>query len=130
LDFQLARVAQRQQQSAEVERHLGAYLESGDEQAGLAPYELLAELLKQTDRSAQLMPRLQRLREDQPENIFLLYFIGQQELDAKRPAAAIEVFQELIAVRPLLDGYRGLARAYFLQSDFSRLVELLGELAT
>ncbi len=130
LDFHLARVAEKLPDLELAWSRLEPYLKSGDTQAGTAPYELLVRLLEQTNRKETVSDELARLRADQPNNVFLIFFQGQRLLEAGQADEALAAFQDLMEVRPLVDGYRGLARAYLLKRSAQPLILLLADAAT
>ena len=63
-----------QQAATELQK----YFDSKATSKGIAPYELLAKILKEQKQDDQLLSRLESLHKDQPENVPLAYFLGQQ----------------------------------------------------
>jgi tetratricopeptide (TPR) repeat protein len=127
MDFHLARVAAKRKDASEALERLRRYMQSGDTEAGTAPYELLSQLLDQTQQSDQRLAELQQLAEKQPQNIFLVYYLGQLLLERQDAEQAVRRFQQLMQIRPLLDGYRGLIGARMQQQDAAALIEVLAD---
>ena len=123
----MARVLTRNQDWVAALERLRRYLKSGDTDAGTAPYELLSKLLEETNQSDQLQPELEALFRTQDENVFLAYYLGLRYLEQKKPELAVRQFERLMQIRPLVDGYRGLARARMQQRDAQAMVRLLAE---
>jgi tetratricopeptide (TPR) repeat protein len=112
-----------------AEKHLTEYFQAGASDAGVAAYELLQELLVARQQGDQLIPRLQQLREAQPDDVYLLYFLGEQFRLGGRQREAIEIFQQIMKVRPLLEGYRSLATIYLQQDAYRSLLMTLADAA-
>ena len=56
---------------------LRRYLQTGDSEAGTAPYELLLELRGQQNEADQALAELEQLAQQQDQNVFLVYFLGE-----------------------------------------------------
>ncbi len=127
LNFHLARVAALAKDDQLALERLDKYLQSGDTAAGTAPYQLLTELRGRQNEADQALAELETLAKQQDRNVFLLYFLAEQYLQRHDPAAAVRTFEQLIQVRPFVDGYRGLLRARVQQQDAAAIVRLFAE---
>ncbi|MDG2381214.1 MAG: hypothetical protein P8N76_06030 [Pirellulaceae bacterium] len=130
LAFHLARIAKEQNKVEAAEKQLAIYLEAGIDEAGTSPYRLLAELEEAQGRQDQLIKRLVELREQQPQNAYIGYFLADQYLEAKQYGKAAELYQQVLQQQPSVDAYRGLVTCYQQLDDDRRLLELLGRAVT
>lgn len=130
LAFHLARLAEKREDYEEASQQLQIYLNAKKDDAGTSPYELLARLLEKQNKSDELIPRLEKLVEQQADNLYLNYFLAQQYLDAKDFNKAAKRYQELLEQQATLDAYRGLAESYSALNDDEKLLDLLSRAAT
>ncbi len=125
LAFHLARLAEKRENFAEASRQLQIYLDANKDDAGTSPYQLLAKLLDQQDKSPELIPRLEKLSGEQPDNLYLNYFLAQEFLDRKNFKKAATLYRTLLERQATLDAYRGLAESYVALQDDEKLIEVL-----
>lgn len=127
--FDRARLAAARGQSKEALAELEGCLKPEIASQGAEPYELLAELLKKLNREGELLSRLEKLRDAQPDNHTLGYFLAGQYFDRHRFADAESLYQTLLKKDPVAGGYRKLAEIYRETGDNNRLIEILGDVA-
>ncbi|HEX4131317.1 MAG TPA: tetratricopeptide repeat protein [Pirellulales bacterium] len=125
--FNQAQVLAHEKKYAEALEHLREYLNSDETPATDAPYVLLANILKELDRSGELLPELAKLYADDSSNAALKLYLADQYLAADKPADAEPLFAALQKKTPSLQGYRGLLEAYTALDQPEKAVELLAE---
>ncbi len=84
---------------------LQKYLDSKSDSKGIVPYELLASILKEQNQSDQIIPRLESLRKDQPENAPLAYFLGEQYRQIGKLDKAQEPLESAMQSKANLQAY-------------------------
>lgn len=129
LAFHLARVALQAGQLDVAQERLDSYFASERLDAGMAPYELQGEVLEANGNRERLGERLESLRQSQPENVFLLYFIAEQLRLAGKLTEAETAYQRVMQVRPLLEAYRSLGELQLERGDYRALLAGLGDAA-
>ena len=125
--FHRARIAAKRNNLTKARQTIQGYMESGDTQAGMAPYELYAKVLRKAGNADELIPYLETLQEQQSTNVFLINFLAYQYLDQDRPGDALKAFETLMNVRPLVDGYRGIVEAHRRRQDAANAMTTLTE---
>lgn len=126
LQFLLARAHARNNQPEQALGELEKYLQGKRQSRRQAPYELLAEVLTAQNRTAEVIPRLEKAVQDDPRNPFLQVALAERYLAADRLAEAEAQFKKTLAVAPDARGYAGLAGVYRRQK---KVGDLLGALA-
>jgi tetratricopeptide (TPR) repeat protein len=91
------------------------------------PYQLLADIMEKLGRADDLIPRLEKLRADDTENLPLAYFLADRFRTAEQWEKAASLYRELLEKKPSVNAYRGLAEIYRRTKDFSRLLAVVGE---
>lgn len=135
--FRLARVEQAGRHPEKALALLEKFFESKQTGQGTAPYELLAKVLADLDRSGELIERLTALRERDPRNALLALFLAERHRDAKQYDLAMPLYREVLARAPARgeDGGLSVAAAGGLVDCLHRLgqteplLTVLGELA-
>jgi tetratricopeptide (TPR) repeat protein len=130
LKFNLARIAARRGQAQEALAGLESCIDRGLSNEGLAPYELLADLLKKLGKENELLDRLQKLHAADPANVLLSYFLAEQCLKAGRMETAEPLYVELLEKSPTMLAYRSLAEIYRKGGRYDKLLALLGKVMT
>jgi len=131
--YRLARVEAQRKQTAAALESLEKYFAAHDASQGTAPYELLGKLLADSERTDELLPRLERLRAADPQNSPLRYHLAEQYRAAKQFDKAEPLYVEA-AAEPPTEGahqaaaYQGLAAIYSETRRDDSLLELLGEI--
>jgi tetratricopeptide (TPR) repeat protein len=125
--FHLAQVLAKSGKPAEaltaleeaMARHLSA--------AGAKPYELLADVLDALGRKGELISRLEKLREDDPQNVPLGYFLAGKYLEADMIEKAELLYVALVEKSPTLTGYKSLLEIHRKTKQFDAMLSVLGE---
>jgi tetratricopeptide (TPR) repeat protein len=130
--YNRARVDAKAHKPAEALAGLETYFEKHYATQGTGPYHLLDDVLGEMGQREQLLDRLERLREADPQNVPLAYFVAQQYRKADALAKAEPIYVALIEghkKRPPLEAYQGLTELYHQQKDAGKLLGVLGEAA-
>ncbi|MBN2474376.1 MAG: tetratricopeptide repeat protein [Pirellulales bacterium] len=126
-EYNLARVLAEDAQPQKALAGLQAAFEAKLADQGVAPYELFAKVLDQLGRKDELVQRLEKLREQQPENVPLAYFLAEQYRKAEQFEKADSFYRKLIAETPTLTGYRSLVSIRRKTNRPDALLDVLGE---
>ncbi len=126
LDYNLARVAARKGQTQEALAELRRALDKHLNSEGLAPAELLAELLAKLGREKDLLGELERLDKADPENVPLGYFLAGKYLSAGRLEQAADLYTALLKKGPTTIAFRSLAQIDRKLKRAKPLLVLLG----
>jgi tetratricopeptide (TPR) repeat protein len=127
LAYHSARVDLRAGRPQQAIERLDAYFRAKTPVADLAPYRLLAEALKALNKENELISRLEKLRESDPTNAPLGYFLAEKYREAGRLEQAETLYRASLAKSPTLLGYRGLIDVYRKAKRFEPLLGVLGE---
>ena len=107
--YNQARVAAKEAHYESALEKLDQYFAARETAASLGPYELLERVLKELGRSDELLPRLEKLDEEQPGDIPLvdrgICFFRVKAQNAQRAGARALVVYESVETR------RGCARS-------------------
>jgi tetratricopeptide (TPR) repeat protein len=95
--------------------------------AGMKPYELLDELLGALGKKDELLPRLEKLRVDDPQNVPLGYFLADKYLAADMIEKAELLYVSLVDKSPTTTGYKSLIEIYHKTKQYDALLSVLGE---
>jgi len=82
--FNLARVEHAEGNHEKALEELQVYFEAKATKQGSPPYDVLAEILTAAGKKDEIIPRLEQLRKDDPENLFLEFGLAQQYEKADR----------------------------------------------
>ncbi len=93
--FHQAQLALRRNQPQKALEHLENYFRLKATARGRQPYELLVQVLAKLGREKELLSRLQKLHQADPENVFLALFLGQKLVEAKRWADAVAPLEQV-----------------------------------
>jgi len=130
LAYQRARIEAKRKQPAAALEKLPVYFKKHLSNQGTGPYELLATLLQETNQADQVIPRLEALAADDPENMQITYFLAQQYLKANELTKAEPLFRKLLdapSKRPPVEAYQGLVDVYRRSNQTVPLLALLGD---
>lgn len=94
---------------------------------GMKPYELLADILKNLKQENDLIPRLQKIYEDDKQNVSLAYFLAEKYLEAGKLDEAESLFTELINKGPTQTAYKSLLEIYRKTKKLDKLLNILAE---
>jgi len=125
LKFNMARVLAARGQAQEALDGLQFYFDRGLTSEGLAPYQLLGNVLKKIGKENELLDRLQNLHTAAPTNASLSYFLADQYLKAGRTEMAEPLLLELSVKNPTVPTFRNLAEIYRKGSQYGKLLALL-----
>ncbi len=125
--YNLARVAAKSKKPAEALAALEtAFVERlGGE--GVAPYELLAELLDQLGKKNELFDRLEKLHAAEPNNAQLSYYLASRYREAGNLDKAELLYVAMLNNKPTLAGYRDLVQIHQKAKRYDALLAVLGE---
>lgn len=127
LSFNLARVYEQTKQYdkalAELQKYFDAQLISKEK----APYELLAKLLKETNQSDQLLPRLEELAKKDSKNLLLQYYLAEQYVAANRLEDAEALYKKALEDSKEPEAYAGLVGVYRRKGSADDLLHSLAK---
>jgi len=125
--FHLAQVQAKSGKPAEalttLEEAMGNHLSS----AGMRPFELLADVLGDLGKKDDLIPRLEKLHTDDPQNAPLGYFLAGKYLESDMLDKAEPLYSALVGKTPTITGYIGLLEIYRKTRQYGALLSILGE---
>lgn len=127
LSYNLARIEARTGKPEKALEKLQVYFDERQAAAGMAPYRLLAEVLKGINKEGDLLPRLERLRGDDPANVPLGYFLAERYLEAGQADKAQTLYRELVKKTPTTVGLRNLIALERKAKQYDALLKTLGE---
>ncbi len=110
--FHLAQVLAKSGKPAEALGALEEAMAKHLSTAGTKPYELLDELLGALGKKDELLPRLEKLRDDDPQNVPLGYFLADKYLAADMIEKAELLYVSLLDKSPTPTGYKSLIEIY------------------
>jgi len=129
LGYNLARVEAEKGHPEQAMQKLKVYFDEHSAEEGVAPYRLLARLLKDLDKQDELIERLEKLRADDPENVPLAYSLAEAYANAERLDKAESLYRLLVEKTPTVTGYRSLVDIYHRNDRPEALLDVLGEAA-
>jgi tetratricopeptide (TPR) repeat protein len=95
--------------------------------AGTKPYELLDELLNALGKKDELIPRLEKHHDDDPQNVSLGYFLAGKYLAADKLDKAELLYVALVDKSPTITGYKKLIEIYRKTKQYDSLLSVLGQ---
>jgi len=125
--FHLARVEARSGKPQEALASLQVYFDLGLSSEGMAPYQLLGEILEKLNKSGELISRLEKLRKTDSGNVPLGYFLADRYREKKRFDKAEPVYQAMLQKTPAMLGFRGLLEVYRHTRRPEPLLGVLGQ---
>jgi tetratricopeptide (TPR) repeat protein len=127
LNFNLARLHARRGEPRKALAALEDCLKQRPANEGMAPFQLLANLLDELGKQGELIGWLEQLRADDPKNVPLGYFLAEQYHEAGQCEKAEPLYRELINTAPTPTGYRRLVEIYRKTGRLDELLAILGE---
>ena len=112
LAFHLAGVELRKKNPQKALEGLETYFHQRLNTEGMAPYRLLAAILKELHKEDELVQRLEKLRAADPQNAPLGYYLAEQYRQAKQWDQAAALYRVLVEKAPTLTGFRSLVEIY------------------
>ncbi len=142
LQFHLARIHNKRNESAKALQTLEAAIAAGLKDAdlkdadlkdaglkdeGTAPFELLEQLLGDSGRAEELLPRLETLYGEHPQATPLKFFLAEKYHEKQLFDKAEPLYVELSKEAPTSTGYRKLVEIYRKTDRVDRLLSTLTE---
>lgn len=128
-EVQRARVALQADRPKEAIRALQAAFEHKLSPESTTPYRVLVDVLGRLDRTEEVLPRLEALRDKQDDAPALRYVLAEQYLEQGKLEEAAVLYEVLLEQSPTLAGFRGLTATYRRAGNVESLLRVLGELA-
>ncbi len=125
--FNLARVRLKTNKPADALAALESAFAEHLADQGDAPYETLAEALKQLGRGGELIARLEKLRAADPKSVPLGFFLASQYGSAGKLDKAEPLYVELLKTKPTITACRELSDLYRRGKRFDAMLEIQGE---
>jgi tetratricopeptide (TPR) repeat protein len=125
--FHLAEINAKSGKPAEALSALEEAIAKNVSTVGMRPYELLAEVLSALDKKEELIPRLEKLRAEDPQKAPLGYSLAAEYLKAERLDKAESLYVSLVEKTPTITGYKSLLEIYRKTKQYDKLLSILGE---
>jgi tetratricopeptide (TPR) repeat protein len=128
--YNKARVELKRKRPAQAIARLAPYFDKHLSSQGTAPYQTLADALAEIGHTDQLIPRLEKLRETDPDNVPLAYFLAQRLTEAGQLDQAKAVYADMIdrhKSRPAIEAYVGLVDIERKQKNADALLATLSD---
>jgi tetratricopeptide (TPR) repeat protein len=125
--FHLAQVLNKNGKPAEALGALDDAMAGHLSTAGIKPFELLDELLGALGKKDELLPRLEKLYGDDPQNVPLGYFLAEKYLAADMTEKAELLYVSLVDKSPATTGFKSLIEIYRKAKQYDALLSVLGE---
>ncbi len=122
-----ARVHAKAGRHDEAIAQLQVYFDARETTKGVAPYEVLAEVLAEQKKSADLIPRLEKLLAEQPGNIPLHFAVAEEYFKQNQFDKAEPLYKTVLDKQPATPVFGRLAAVYRNTGQPERLAALLGE---
>ena len=131
LAFRLARVAAQAEDDQAAIGHLQEYFDAKSDGEGSRPYELLRDVLANLEPAPEsLLDRLKDLRQNDPANTELAYFLADQLRSANRLDEAIDLYRQTLEASADIRGYLGVADILRQREQVSELLDVLGQVTS
>ncbi len=104
---------------------LQKYFDSGSTEKGIAPYELLSEILSEQHKGDELVSKLQALQTTQPHNAPLALYLGEQYRTAGKLDRAREMLEASLAEKYSTSAAQSLVDIYLQTGEAKALFALL-----
>lgn len=127
LNFSLAQAYFQAKQYEPALKNLQVYLDAQLQGKGRQPYELLGRILKATDKSSELLSRVQELAKADPRNATLQYFLADEYVAAGRLKDAEELILRVMKESHDAEGYVSLAVIYRKEKKPAELLDALAK---
>jgi tetratricopeptide (TPR) repeat protein len=126
LAFNRARVLMLSERYDEALDELQKYFDSQRTSKGRESYQLLADILQKLKRSDELIGRLEKLAENDGQNVPLQYFLADRLADVNELDRARTIYDAMLQSGGDATGYAGLARVLRKLQKSDELLEALG----
>ena len=124
--FNAAALEKHRGRYEEALKKLDTYFETPGGDLGIAPYDLLEEILNQLGRGAELPTRLAALRDKRSSDDKLGYLLAEKWFEAKQYDRAEPLYTELSARTPTSTAYQRLVEIAMTRADYEKVAEVLG----
>lgn len=128
--YDMARVESGRGNNDKAIEHLNVYLDNGASDAQMAPYQLLADLLKKKlgdeDAAKETRRRLDELNEKKPTRP-LKFHLAKTALDDGELDKAAGIYSALTKEETSADSYLALVDIYHRQKKAEKLADIIGE---
>lgn len=125
--YNIARVHAKDGKYAEALKNFDACSAERIAMLGVAPYELLAEVLNRLGRKGELSGRLEKLHAAEPNNLPLGYALAKRLSQDGKIGRAEALYRKLLDIQPTQIGYRQSADIMRLAKRYDDLIGLFGE---
>ncbi len=142
--YHQALLALRRGKPKQALEHLEKYFQLKGTSRRQEPYELLQQVLEKLGRKNELIPRLEKLHQADPKNVYLALFLGKRLVEARQWKKAAAVLEQVAstdlkatpdhaplvgqALRLLVQSARQLQDAELLARALGRTIDVAGEL--
>lgn len=126
--YNQARIAAKAGRPGEALDKLDEYFQARESSKGVAPYELLAKVLREQKQAEELIPRLEKLLAEQEGNVPLNFALAEEYFQKEELEKAEQRYQVVLASEPSAEAYRRLLEIYRRTAQDEKLVQLLGEI--
>ena len=135
LAFRLARVDVQAGRHQPALQHLQTYLDAKSDEEGSRPYELLYDLLAKIEpdpdaAQGQLLVQLRILRENDPTNRELAFFLADQLRLTTQHDEALVIYRETLETGADMRGYLGLVDILREREQVDELLDVLGKVTS
>lgn len=127
--FREAQITFKQEKLDEALAQLDRYFAAKVDSRRAAPYQLLAEIYERQNRAAELLPKLESLREANPEDAALAAFLADKYLAAEQWDQAEQLLAELFVGEDFYEPAGGLVEVYRRTKQPEKLLDVLGKVA-
>lgn len=131
LAYHLARLDARRKRPNDALKVLRSYFDLKAASQGVAPYELLAQILEITGKRSELLPELEKLHAADSGNQALARYLAAQYAQSGQHEKAVAIYHKVIAAnaQPDVEAYQGLLGIYHKRGSVSQALDLLAEFA-
>ncbi len=126
LSFNRAKILFLSDKSDEALAELQKYFGDQRTTKGREPYQLLDEILAKLNRSDELIHQLEKMADDDSQNVALQFFFADRLADAGELERARTIYDTMLQRGGDVSGYGGLARILRKMQKSDELLEALG----
>ena len=127
LSYNLARVYAQTKKFDKALTQLQKYFNAQLQSKGKSAYVLLSQILRETNKSEELIPRLEKMSQKDSRNATLQFFLAEQYVANDRLDDAEKLYKKALASTSDAEGYVGLASVYRRKNQPKQLLENLAK---
>ncbi len=127
LSYNLARVYAQTKKFDKALTQLQKYFDAQLQSKGKSAYVLLSQILRDTKKSEELIPRLEKMSQADSRNATLQFFLAEQYVANDRLDDAEKLYKKALASTSDAEGYVGLASVYRRKGQPKQLLENLAK---